>query len=268
MNATNTKRVVQLAKKKKHHEDHVDESWLIPYADMLTLLLALFIVLFAMSEIDAQKFKQMASAFRNEFTSGTGVMEEQAPIPTPDSTPIPQTQKEIISKEEKERLEEAKKELEALEDLEKRINAFIQANNLTTSLQTQLTENGLLITILDNALFDSGSASVKPGSREIGKKLSDLLVTNPPRNIVIAGHTDNVPISTASFQSNWELSAFRGINFMQVLLENPALKPNQVSASGYGEYRPKADNKTAEGRAKNRRVEVLILPNVSLQAVK
>jgi chemotaxis protein MotB len=260
--------VVRLAKKKNHHDEHVDESWLIPYADMLTLLLALFIVLFAMSEVDAQKFKQMASAFRNEFTSGTGVMEEQATVPTPDSNPIPDAQKETISLDEKKQLEEAKKELEALEELQKKINSYIQSNKLTSSLQTQLTENGLLITILDNALFDSGSAIVKPGSRQIGKKLSELLVTTPPRNIVIAGHTDNVPISTATIQSNWELSAFRGINFMRVLLENPALKPNQVSASGYGEYRPKADNKTAQGRAKNRRVEVLVLPNVNLKAVK
>ncbi len=264
----NTKRVVLLAKKKKHHDEHVDESWLIPYADMLTLLLALFIVLFAMSEIDAQKFKQMASAFRNEFTGGTGVMEEQVPIPSPDSTPIPDAQKEVISKEEKEQLEAAKKELEQLEEMEKKINAYIETNKLDSSLQTKLTENGLLITILDNALFDSGSATVKPGSIEIGKKLSDLLVTTPPRNIVIAGHTDNVPISTANFQSNWELSALRGINFMRVLLENPSLKPNQVSASGYGEYRPKSENKTPEGRAKNRRVEVLVLPNVSLKAVQ
>jgi chemotaxis protein MotB len=258
-----------LAKNKKHHEEHVDETWLIPYADMLTLLLALFIVLFAMSEIDAQKFKQMASAFRNEFTSGTGVMEETAPIPSPDTAPIPDANQGVtLSEEEKRRLVEAKKELEALEKLQKEINAFIQANQLTNSLQTQLSENGLLITILDNALFDSGSATVKPGSRAIGSKLSELLVTNPPRNIVIAGHTDNIPISTAQFQSNWELSALRGINFMRVLLENPAIKPNQVSASGYGEYRPKADNKTAEGRAKNRRVEVLILPNSNLQGVK
>jgi chemotaxis protein MotB len=265
----NTKQVVQLAKKKKHHEEHIDETWLIPYADMLTLLLALFIVLFAMSEIDANKFKQMASAFRNEFTSGTGVMEEQATIPTPDSNPIPDAKLgDKLSEAEQDRMDKAKKELEALEELQKKINAYIQSNKLTSSLQTQLTENGLLITILDNALFDSGSAVVKPGSREIGKKLSELLVTNPPRNIVIAGHTDNVPISTPSIQSNWELSAFRGINFMRVLLENPALKPKQVSASGYGEYRPKADNKTAEGRAKNRRVEVLVLPNVNLQAVK
>ncbi|WP_396135983.1 flagellar motor protein MotB [Bacillus sp. NEB1478] len=261
--------MVRLAKKKKHHEEHVDESWLIPYADMLTLLLALFIVLFAMSEVDAQKFKQMASAFRNEFTSGTGVMEEQATIPTPDTDPIPKDTESIaLSKEEQKTLETAKKELEALEELQKKINSYIQSNKLTSSLQTQLTENGLLITILDNALFDSGSAIVKPGSREIGKKLSELLVTTPPRNIVIAGHTDNVPINKPDIQSNWELSAFRGINFMRVLLENPGLKPNQVSASGYGEYRPKADNKTAEGRAKNRRVEVLVLPNANLKSVK
>ncbi|MFC0189758.1 flagellar motor protein MotB [Fictibacillus aquaticus] len=253
-----------MAKKKKHHDEHIDESWLIPYADMLTLLLALFIVLFAMSEIDSQKFKAMASAFKNEFKGGTGIMEEPMTVPTPQSNPVPLVQPDAMSKKEKERMQKAKQELEALEQLEKKINSFIQANNLKASLQTQLTENGLLITIMDNALFDSGSATIKEGSKGIGTKLSELLVTNPPRDIVIAGHTDNVPISTAQFQSNWELSAIRAINFMRILILNPDLKQENLSASGYGEFRPKADNSSPEGRAKNRRVEVLILPNYSL----
>ncbi|KSU84152.1 flagellar motor protein MotB [Fictibacillus enclensis] len=256
-------------RKRKKHDDHVDESWLVPYSDMLTLLLALFIVLFAMSEVDASKFKQMASAFNDEFTGGTGMMEEQAPISSPETDPLPDKEKLVqLSLQEKERMEKAKKELESLQEVKKHIDNFIEDKDLSKSLQTKLTENGLLITILDNALFDSGSAEVKPESVGIGKDLSKLLVTNPPRNIIIAGHTDNVPIKNAQYTSNWELSAMRAINFMQILRTNPNLSPKTLSASGYGEYRPRASNKTAEGRAKNRRVEVLVLPNYSLEKDK
>ncbi|MCQ6266970.1 flagellar motor protein MotB [Fictibacillus sp. WQ 8-8] len=258
-----------MARKKKKHEDHVDESWLIPYSDMLTLLLALFIVLFAMSEVDASKFKQMASTFRSQFSGGTGVMEEQAPISSTESTPLPKKEKIVqLSIQEKERMEKAKEELESLHKVQKKIDSFIKDKHLSKSLQTKLTENGLLITILDNALFDSGSATVKTESVSIGKDLSKLLVTNPPRNIIIAGHTDNVPIETAKYKSNWELSAMRAINFMQIMMKNPHLSPQTLSASGYGEYRPRASNKTAQGKAKNRRVEVLVLPNYSLENAK
>ncbi|WP_026677086.1 flagellar motor protein MotB [Fictibacillus gelatini] len=257
-----------MAKKKKKKDDHIDESWLIPYADLLTLLLALFIVLFAMSEIDASKFKQMASAFRNQFNGGTGIMEEQAPVP-PETPSIPEKEKnDHLTKEDHERLEKAKKELESLQRLQEKLDHFISDNHLNKSLQTELTENGLLITILNNALFDSGSATVKPGSVKLAKKLSKLLVTHPARNIVIAGHTDNVPIKTSQYPSNWELSAMRAVNFMRILIENPELPPKSVSASGYGEYHPKASNQTEDGRAKNRRVEVLILPNYDIKKAK
>ncbi|MDI3412396.1 OmpA family protein [Bacillus sonorensis] len=90
--------------------------------------------------------------------------------------------------------------------------------------------------------------------------MSDLLVLNPPRNIVISGHTDNVPIRNSQFKSNWHLSVMRAVNFMGLLIENPKLDAKVFSAKGYGEYKPIASNKTEEGRRKNRRVEILILP--------
>lgn len=95
---------------------------------------------------------------------------------------------------------------------------------------------------------------------KIAKEISDLLVIDPPRNIIISGHTDNVPIHTAKFESNWELSVMRAVNFMKIILENDKLDPRWFSAKGYGEYKPVASNATKEGRAKNRRVEILILP--------
>jgi chemotaxis protein MotB len=243
-------------KKKHHHEEHVDESWLIPYADLLTLLLALFIVLFASSSVDAQKFEQIAKSMSSAFNGGTGVMEYPSPIPEnqPETTNPMEEQKEDDP-------EFDQKEKAELAELQQKINAYIKEKNLDESLKTHLTDEGLLITILNDVFFDSGRAEVRIGNTTLAQDISELLVTRPPRNVVISGHTDNVPISNSQFDSNWHLSVMRAVNFMKVLLENESLDPRRFSAKGFGEYQPVESNDTREGRAKNRRVELLILPN-------
>lgn len=145
--------------------------------------------------------------------------------------------------------------------MQEKIDTYIVNERLNGKLKTSLTEEGLAITILNDILFDSGSAEVRPQDRQLAKEISQMLVMNPPRNIIISGHTDNVPIHNAQFSSNWELSVMRAVNFMKLLLENPKLDPRLFSAKGYGEFKPVASNDTPEGRMKNRRVEILILPN-------
>lgn len=110
-------------------------------------------------------------------------------------------------------------------------------------------------------MFDSGRADVREEDIAVAKEISDLLVTDPPHNVIISGHTDNVPIRNSNFSSNWELSVMRAVNFMKIILENEQLDPRMFSAKGFGEFQPIASNDTEEGKAKNRRVEVLILPN-------
>lgn len=240
-------------RRKKKETPHVDESWLIPYADLLTLLLALFIILFGMSSIDAQKFRQLASAFNASLTGGTGVLEFPYPIEDLDpSITEPEEEKE----EELDKLEDQHQ----LSEVQKKINAYIDEKNLNGKLQTTLTDEGLLITILDDILFDSGKANVRSSDVQLAREISQLLVMNPPRNVVVSGHTDNVPIKNAQFDSNWHLSVMRAVNFMKILLENDQLDPKLFSAKGFGEFKPVASNNTASGRQKNRRVEILVLP--------
>lgn len=245
--------------RKRHKEDeHIDESWLIPYADILTLLLALFIVLFAMSSIDAVKFKELARSLNTAFTGGTGVLE----YPNPQEPLVWDEKTEDL---EKKRLDAAAIiELEELKELQEEINEYIVDNDLTDSLTTELSGEGLSIAILDNALFDSGSANVKKEAVDLGMEISKYLVSNPPRSMTISGHTDNVPIHNAEYSSNWHLSVMRSINFMQVLLEKGELDPANLSAKGYGEFQPIASNDNKTDRAKNRRVEVLVVPNYEL----
>ncbi|WP_338471775.1 flagellar motor protein MotB [Niallia sp. XMNu-256] len=252
-------------RKKSKHEEHVDESWLLPYSDLLTLLVALFIVLFASSSIDMQKFQSLSNAFNAELTGGSGFFQYPSPIPegthgTSDEMPeAEKTQKEHYKKTPELTAEE-RQEQEKLSEIQNNINAYVQENGLSQQLNTSLTVEGLSLTIRDNILFDPGSAEVLPENIQVAQEISKLLEMDISRTIIISGHTDNVPMHNDEFASNWELSVMRAINFMKILLENPNLKPELFTARGSGEFQPITSNETAEGRAKNRRVEVLIQP--------
>ncbi len=239
-------------RKKKKHDDHIDESWLLPYSDLLTLLLALFVVLFASSSIDAQKFQAISSAFNNELQGGSGVLDYESPIEN-DSMSEVETERQQLNGLEKEDREE-------LIEMQEKMTQYINENNLQDKVETALNGEGLLLRIRDNVLFNSGAAEIQPEQIVSAQEISELLVMDIPRSIIISGHTDNVPIKTAMFDSNWELSAMRAVNFMKEILKNEKLDPRLFSAKGYGEYQPIASNDSISGRAQNRRVEILILP--------
>ncbi|MGP4105644.1 OmpA family protein [Virgibacillus sp. L01] len=147
------------------------------------------------------------------------------------------------------------------EKLQRDINTYIKKNNLSELLGIKLTEEGLLITIVNDISFDSGSAKVKERGEKIAKEVSKFLYIDPPHQIIISGHTDNRPIHTRKFESNWDLSFMRAVHFMRLILKNDNLDPRKFSAKGFGEHSPVAPNNSVENRARNRRVEVLILPN-------
>src|SRR5690606_28692228 len=143
----------------------------------------------------------------------------------------------------------------------KKINNYIAKNNLTESLETKLSDEGLMISIKNDISFDPGTAEVNDEGSEIASEISKLLITDPPHQIIISGHTDDVPQNSARFGSNWELSVMRAVNFMSLVLENDRLDPAKFSAKGFGEHQPIVPNDSDANRSKNRRVEVLILPN-------
>jgi chemotaxis protein MotB len=249
-----------MIRKKKHlnKEEHIDETWLIPYADLLTLLLALFIVLFASSSIDAEKFKQLAESFNSSFNSGTGLMDYPSPIPKEQSQSL---NKEDARNKTNENPNFDENDRAELADLQFKMNDYINDNQLDNQIKTELTDEGLLLTILNGTTFDQGKAEIKLAKRDLVRDISDLLVSGVQRKIIVAGHTDNTPIHNSSFDSNWDLSGLRAVNFLTILLENKELDPSNFSAQGFGEYKPIDTNNTPEGRAENRRVEILILSN-------
>lgn len=257
--------------KKKREEEHRDESWLVPYADILTLLLALFIVLFAMSSVNAQKFVIFSRTFNQMFAGGTGILNYNSAVSldnangeTAKNPNTNQNQRQNPKPAQSNQSKSAQlQQQQQMYALLSKMNSSIAKNDLSNKLEVGLTSEGLLVTIRDDVLFDSGSADVRPQDIKTAREISNLLVMDPPRNIIISGHTDNVPISNSKYSSNWELSVMRAVNFMKVILQNKQLDPKYFSAKGYGEYQPVASNATPDGRAKNRRVEILISPNIS-----
>ncbi|MFD1927827.1 flagellar motor protein MotB [Sporosarcina siberiensis] len=244
-----------MAKRRKKPRDsgHIDESWLLPYADLMTLLLAVFIVLFASSTIDESKLQQFSSVFNELFDSGQGIMDSSAPTPVP----VP---KDSVGEEDEDSsyIEDRR----SLEEIEERLAEYIAVNELENMFETQLKDEGLLVTIRDSVLFSPGKAIIEEEYAILANEITALLVFDEPRQIIVTGHTDNVPIGSAEFASNWELSVMRAVNFLKKIVENEEINPLLFSAKGYGEYQPVASNETAEGRSKNRRVEVLIQPLV------
>src|SRR5699024_11053762 len=219
------RRILMRKKKQRQRKvQKIDESWLLLYSDMLTLLVALFIVLFAMSEIDVQKYKELARIFKGELSSNQTIALHDGG----DGEDMP-VEAGGDDEPEEDASDDSKQELTALKELQTAINTYIAENNLANMLGTKLTDEGLMIKILNDITFDSGSAVVKRDGREVAKEMSKLLNTDPPRQIVISGHTDDVPINNDKFGSNWELSVMRAVNFMGLILNNDDLDPTQFS---------------------------------------
>lgn len=231
-------------RKKQHHDEHVDEAWLIPYADILTLLLALFIVLFATSKVDQQKLEELSTAFNIAFSGNVSILDGKSAS-------------SIIKKEN----DSPKYNIENNQLLKTKqlLDQYILDEHLTAKLETELLDEGLAIRIRETVLFPSGSASLFPESRKIASDVSRM-IEPLPQKIIVSGHTDNIPINNSEFQSNWDLGTRRSLNFLKLLFNlNPQLKPERFVVAGYSEYTPVADNMSEDGRAKNRRVEILIL---------
>jgi len=244
---------VSKRRKKKKDSGHIDESWLLPYADLMTLLLALFIVLFASSTVDESKLSKLSAVFSEIFDSGSGIMENNSPFEIPMKNPT-----EGETDVDTPYLEDQR----SLEGIQDRVDEYIAVHELENQFETKLTDEGLLVTIRDSILFSPGRADIKEEYLIIGEELADLLTFDPSRHIVITGHTDNIPMNSEEFASNWELSVMRAVNFLKIIVKNDEINPLLFSAKGYGEFQPIESNDTIEGRSKNRRVEILIQPLV------
>ncbi len=239
-------------KGEEEHENH--ERWLVSYADFITLLFAFFVVMYAISSVNEGKYRvlsdSISSAFRNIPGNTSGAMMQvnpNAPMPVtiPLNKPRPSVLKTDVQREQNRELlrKKAKEITEALAPL-------VQQG------QVRVTEGALGITVEINAsvLFDSGEARLQiPAIRALTAVGQILATTDFP--LVVEGHTDNEPINTPLFPSNWELSGARAASVVRLFIDT-GVDPRRMTATGYAEQRPVADNATVEGRQRNRRVAI------------
>jgi len=234
-------------RRKKAHANH--ERWLISYADFITLLFAFFVVLFASSQADRKKQKALAEAMQIAFTREGG--KEAA------STPAV-----IIGDESFEAL--AKAELLKEQRLRERLAAKAIAIGMRPdAVVLRTTPEGLVVSLREYGFFASGSAVVRETARPMLIELAHAMPEGPVR---VEGHTDSVPIHTAQFPSNWELSSARAATIGRILLEQGNVPPASMAVEGLAEFHPIAANDTEASRMSNRRVDVIILRHPTSQA--
>ncbi|WML35453.1 flagellar motor protein MotB [Clostridium sp. OS1-26] len=234
--------------KKQHHEEHVDETWLLPYSDMMTLLLALFIVMFAMSKVDNQKAKQLSHQFNVVFSGGSGALQSNGS--NGDTFKID----DLDTLNEKSGVIEQDKMLQVKNTLEQ----SIKNDGYADKVKVELNGEGLDIRIQDTVLFNSGEADILNEFTPVLMKISNM-IKDLDNEIKISGHTDNVPIKNEKFRSNWDLSYMRASNVMNFMVDKCDFSPDKFSIQAYGEFKAKYNNSTEDGRSKNRSVDILIV---------
>ena len=238
---------------RRHEEEHEgsSERWLLTYSDMITLLLALFIMLYTISTVDQGKYQALSTQLGIAFNGGRSILETGTPGggngsgsgtgSTPDATPIGGNISTPAYTQE---------------DIARLVGSLIESNGLSSMASVDVEERGVVISFQDALLFDSGSADINAKSQDMLKKLT--VIANSCKNFIrVEGSTDDVPIS-GRFASNWELASQRAINVAKTLV-GFGVSASRISATSYGEFRPLVPNDTSEHRRLNRRVDIVFL---------
>lgn len=240
-------------KRRAQHPSRTDKhngtSWLTTFNDLVTLLMVFFVLLFTMSTIDVKKM----SDFQYALQSGLGILEEgqRVGVKVKDEQPVRdmshiKTQPEGRSKPQQE---------ESMQDI---IGKAIASLDVKTNIRVTYTEQGARLSFADAVLFDFGRAAINPAGFSFLNQIAGV-IHQIPYPIRIEGHTDNVPIHTKRFPSNWELSTARAVNVVKYFIHSCNLEPRRFSAVGYGESKPLFSNDSAKHRTKNRRVEIVLI---------
>ena len=248
-----------MAKRKAEEPPKGAPAWQSTFADLMNLLLCFFVMLFAMSDVDKQKFELIAASFTQSFSVFSGGAQAVG-----DGILISNGVSQLNELDEyMTTMGRAAEQLKESESLSELIEEALQEQNLEGMVDVDFTSQYVSLTLNGALLFDSGSAQIKTDSLPILDKIGVILRKYGKSIIEIEGHTDNVPIHTSRFADNNELSSARALSVFNYLVENSGLDPAIVKHTGRGEYVPIADNSTETGRAKNRRVEIKIYHTLS-----
>jgi len=241
-------------------EDHENlERWLVSYADFITLLFAFFVVMYAISQVNEGKYKVLSDALLQAFQSPPGQAQPQR-LMVDDNRPqavLPKQQSVLPNKKDEKQAVQIRKETEKMKGIAKDIMKVME--RLVRSGQVKVTQSarGIAIEINASVLFASGQAALEGESLKVLQAVAEVLA-EVDNNIQVEGYSDNAPINSPMYPSNWELSSARASGVARLFVEN-GIAADRVVVLGYGENRPVDTNDTAEGRARNRRVTVMIL---------
>ncbi len=235
------------------------DRWLVSYADFITLLFGFFVVLYAFAKADQKKQAQVSQSIDSAFRS-LGIfpdaLRQKGTNTDADGREAPAIPMNIVMGEDVLAPARVKSDLE---NMKRQLQQTLSNQVATHTVSIQMGRDGLVISLREAGFFDSGSATPKP--QTIGTLRAIAASLRPTGyDLRIEGHTDNVPIHTSAFDSNWELSTARATSIARLLLELDALPADRLSAAGYAEFHPVASNDTPEGRAQNRRVDLVVLP--------
>jgi len=258
-----------MARPKKQHAHENHERWLLTYADMITLLVAFFIMLYAMSVMNQHKFQQVAISVRSGFggdvmgrapsiLEGSGESQVAMSVTEQGSQDINKEVQDISPHFKEKDILIPSSSLDAT--LEK-LRAVIKQDHLEKTVMVKSEERGIVVTVVtDKFLFDKGQADIKPETDYVLDSVARPL-KSIPNQIRIEGYTDDLPICTARFPSNWELSTTRATTVLRYFIAHNELSPDRLSAAGYADTRPICPNVDERSRALNRRVEIVVLKN-------
>ncbi len=234
-----------MLKKNNDEKNSKNDRWLLTYSDMITLLMIFFIIMYTMSTVNSNKFNKMATSLNSSLSGtdviglggGGGILDGGNGILDGNYVPMDVKTEDTIASD---------------------LDSIIKKNNLQDMVTYEMDERGLVISLDDNILFDTGSADVRPEQMASLIKIGNML-KHISNYIRVEGFTDDVPIHDQRFQSNWELSVIRATNVVEILVNDVKLNPEKISATGYGQYRPAAANDSESNRRLNRRVDIVIM---------
>lgn len=236
-----------------HAEEHPDERWVISYADLVTLLLGFFIILYATADANEVKMEALARGLAEAFNVGVKEAEGGSSIFDGGTGVIP------------ERNDSASLEFD-LDAIRRLVSERAAAAGLEGQILVSRDQDRIVIRMADNLVFPSASADIRSEAMPL-LAIVAAAVNETTNEIRVEGHTDNIPLATDKYPSNWELSSARATAVLRHLTETLDVDPGRVFAAGYGEHRPIANNLTPEGRALNRRADIVILyPQASIGA--
>jgi chemotaxis protein MotB len=259
--------------KPHHEEEHENEErWLVSFADMMTLLFCLFMVLFAISSVNTSKFEALQRSLQDAFSgavlsggkammasgSSEGTQKAAPQPPLPSLRPLTSLNADTSAQTEGEKAKRAVQEEQDFRALKRRIDSLSKDANLDGKVQVTIRRRGLVIQLLtDKIFFSSGEATLKPAAVTIVDKIAGVVRDERRHPVVVEGHTDSQPIYGSQYPSNWELSGARAAAVVRDFVSNGVLA-RRVSLAGFANQEPIASNSTPDGRSKNRRVEIVL----------